>query len=236
MTPNVTSAAAASAAATPIRVLIVDDQALFRSGIAMVINSQADLQVVGEAGTGHDALAVVEALNASDKGAPHIVLMDIRMPGLTGIDTTAKLVQQHPDIRVIVLTTFDNDDNVYGALEAGASGFLLKDVEPERLLDDIRTVAQGNAVIAPSPTKRMIEQFTALQHVESLPDCWATLTAREQEIVHRIGEGLSNHEIAEQLYISEATVKTHVSRILAKLDLRDRVQVVIFAFQHGLVH
>ena len=215
-------------------VLLVDDQPLLRAGFRMVIESQDDLTVVGEAGDGAEAVRLSAALD------PDVVLMDVRMPGVDGIEATRQIVAEAGRPRVLILTTFDLDEYAFAGLRAGASGFLLKDVPPGDLLTGIRAVAAGDAVVAPSVTRRLLDSFA-----HRLPQCapapgeldaaLAPLTAREREVLEELARGLSNAEIARQLVLSEATVKTHVGRILAKLDLRDRVQVVVFAYEIGLV-
>ncbi len=217
-----------------IRILLADDQELMRMGFRMVIDSQRDLVIVGEAVNGHEAIAAVAEL------APDIVLMDVRMPELDGIEATRRIVAADPRSRIIILTTFDLDEHTYAALRAGASGFLLKDAPPAELLAAIRAVASGDAVIAPSVTRRLLS--TLLPH---LPDPAAPeragdgvlsrLTPREREVLIEVARSHSNAEIAERLVLSEATVKTHVGRILAKLSLRDRVQIVVFAYENGLI-
>ncbi|SDG36084.1 DNA-binding response regulator, NarL/FixJ family, contains REC and HTH domains [Microbacterium pygmaeum] len=215
-----------------IRVVIVDDQALFRAGIRMLLDSQADLEVVGEAADGRQALDVVRA------SGPDVVLMDIRMPGMDGLAATAELLQDDvPDgrarPRVVMLTTFDLDEAAARAIRQGASGFLLKDADPEFLLAAIRTVHSGSAVIAASATRELFARFTDAAP-QPIPAAYGSLTDREKEIFALAARGLSNAEIAGREYLSEATVKTHISRILTKLRLRDRVQLVVFAFEHGL--
>ena len=217
-----------------ISVLLVDDQELMRLAFRMVIDSQPDLEVVGEAGNGHEALAAVSHL------APDVILMDIRMPHMDGIEATRQIVESGSQGRVIVLTTFDLDEYVYAALRAGASGFLLKDVPPSDLLSAIRAVAAGDAVVAPSVTRRLLSTYAhRLPPLESLepsePARLDQLTARENEVLLLVARSLSNAEIAEHLVLSEATVKSHVGRILAKLKLRDRVQIVVYAYEHGLI-
>lgn len=212
-----------------IRVAIVDDQALFRAGIGMLISSQTDLEFVGEAGDGSEALAMVA------ETAPDIVLMDIRMPVMDGVAATAQLMAELADPpRIIVLTTFDLDEAAARALRAGASGFLLKDADPEFLLAAIRTVHSGTAVLAPAATRELLEQFSSRTPGDGA-DLLAGLTEREREIFGLAARGLSNAEIAAGEFVSEATVKTHISRVLAKLGLRDRVQLVVFAHERGLV-
>ena len=214
----------------PIRVVLVDDQALFRAGIRMVIDSQADLQVVGEAGDGAQGLRVVRETR------PDVVLMDIRMPVMDGLTATAELLAdaslgQAPP-KIVMLTTFDLDEAAARAIRQGASGFLLKDADPEFLLAAIRTVHAGSSVIAASATRELFAHFG--QAAVPVPTAYADLTDREREIFALAARGLSNAEIAAREFLSEATVKTHISRILAKLALRDRVQLVVFAFEHGL--
>ncbi|MGB4779655.1 response regulator [Microbacterium sp.] len=216
----------------PIRVVLVDDQALFRAGIRMVVASQPDLDVVGEAGDGVEGLRVIRATR------PDVVLMDIRMPVMDGLTATAELLAdttfgQAPP-RVVMLTTFDLDEAAARAIRQGASGFLLKDADPEFLLAAIRTVHSGSAVIAASATRELFAHF-AEQAPAAVPPSYGDLTEREREIFALAARGLSNAEIAQREFLSEATVKTHISRILAKLALRDRVQLVVFAFEHGLV-
>jgi DNA-binding NarL/FixJ family response regulator len=221
--------------AARIRVLLVDDQALLRMGFAMVLDAEDDLEVVGEAGDGTAALIQVRALH------PDVVLMDVRMPGMNGIEATARLTVEHPEVRVLVLTTFDLDEYAFAALRAGASGFLLKDARPAELVAAIRTVASGDAVVAPRVTRRMLELFAPhLPVAGSDRDATADprlteLTPRELEVLRAVARGLSNAEIAEALVLAEATVKTHVGRVLAKLGVRDRVQAVIVAYESGLV-
>ncbi|MCR2763198.1 response regulator transcription factor [Microbacterium sp. zg.B48] len=216
---------------TPITVVLVDDQALFRAGIRMLVDSQPDLEVVGEAANGREALAVVRATR------PDVVLMDIRMPVMDGLEATAELLRDDSfgaaAPRVVMLTTFDLDEAAARAIRQGASGFLLKDADPEFLLAAIRTVHSGSAVIAASATRELFAHFASAAP-RPVPQAYATLTDREREIFALAARGLSNAEIAGREFLSEATVKTHISRILAKLALRDRVQLVVFAFEHGL--
>ena len=211
----------------PIRVVLVDDQALFRAGIRMLVDSQPDLVVVGEASDGREGVAVVRA------AAPDVVLMDIRMPVMDGLSATAEILTDPAPPRVVMLTTFDLDEAAARAIRGGASGFLLKDAEPEFLLAAIRTVHAGSAVIAAAATRQLFAHF-AVPAAPAVPPIFDALTAREKEIFGLAARGLSNAEIAEREFLSEATVKTHVSRILGKLGLRDRVQLVVFAFEHGL--
>lgn len=215
-------------------VLLVDDQELMRMGFRMVIDSQPDLSVVGEAATGREAIAAAARLR------PDVLLMDVRMPELDGVEATRRIVASDSEARVIILTTFDLDEYVYAALRAGASGFLLKDAQPGDLLSAIRAVAGGDAVVAPSVTRRLLSTYSHRLPAPGSPDPsqrarLEQLTSREQEVLLHVADGLSNAEIAARLVLSEATVKTHVGRILAKLGLRDRVQIVVFAYETGLV-
>jgi len=214
-----------------IRVAVVDDQALVRSGFCMVLNHQKDIQVVAEAGTG------VEAVEAARQHRPDVVLMDIRMPEMDGLQATARIVDEFAgEVRVLILTTFEPDEYVYRALRAGASGFVLKDIPPEQLVLAVRTVAQGGALLAPSITRRLIGQFAAQHTVDTAAAAQlAQLTARERAMVVAVARGSSNAEIARDLYIGPATVKSHVSSVLTKLGLRDRAQIVVFAYESGLV-
>jgi DNA-binding NarL/FixJ family response regulator len=222
-----------------VRVVLADDQPLVRAALRMVITDAPDIEVVGEAGTGAEAVALVEQVR------PDVVVMDIRMPGMDGIEAT-RLVTTGPDAtRVVVLTTFDDDDYVYGALRAGASGFLVKDMALEDILAAVRIVADGDGLIAPSVTRRLIEEFAARPEptrAQADPVRAGTarhrldgITEREREVLTLVGGGLSNAEIAAELVISIATVKTYLTRLLAKLDARDRVQLVILAYEAGLV-
>jgi DNA-binding NarL/FixJ family response regulator len=217
----------------PIRVALVDDQALFRAGIRMLVDSQSDLEVVGEAGDGTEAIVMAAAMR------PDVILMDIRMPVLDGIAATTAILgeaQSRGDERprIIVLTTFDLDEAATRAIRGGASGFVLKDAEPELLLAAIRTVHAGNAVIAASATRELFEHFSETRSRPTRPAEFAQLTARERDMFQLAARGLSNAEIASGEFLSEATVKTHISRVLSKLGLRDRVQLVVFAFENGL--
>jgi DNA-binding NarL/FixJ family response regulator len=215
-----------------IRVFLVDDQSLVRAGLKLVIDSQSDMAVVGEAGDGRAALDAL-AVTTVD-----VVLMDVRMPVLDGVETTARLLRRGGDAapRVVVLTTFDLDEYVFSAIRAGASGFLLKDAEPEELLAAIRAVATGDAVVAPSATRRLLEQVAdRLPGPGSADPRLETLTDRQREVLLAVAQGASNAEIGAELFMAEATVKTHVGRLLAKLDKRDRVQLVVFAYESGLV-
>ena len=216
-----------------MKIVLVDDQELLRMGFRLVLNSQPDMQVVGEAADGREAIALVA------EHAPDIVLMDVRMPVLDGVAATRAIVGSGASARIIILTTFDLDEYAYAALRAGASGFLLKDAQPADLLSAIRAVASGDAVVAPSTTRRLLESVELPdpgRAVPAPPPALATLTPREREVLLAVARGLSNPEIAETLVLAEATVKTHVGRILAKLELRDRVQIVVFAYEHGLVN
>jgi len=215
-----------------IKIYLVDDQELVRAGFAMVIGSQPDMEIVGQAGNGAEAVDQLLDVDAD------VVIMDVRMPKLDGVAATKIITDRSPETpRVIVLTTFDLDEHAFAALRAGAAGFLLKDTPPDRLLEAIRTVHAGDSVIAPSTTKRLVERF-----VDEVPDpirgeapVLAGLTEREREVLLEIANGLSNSEIAAKFFVSEATVKTHVGRILAKTGLRDRVALVVLAYRTGLV-
>ena len=217
-----------------ISVLLADDQPLLRRGFRMILEAEGDLIVAAEAADGE------EAVDLARRHAPDVVLMDIRMPGLDGIEATQRITAADTHVRVLVLTTFDLDEYAFGALRAGASGFLLKDVRPAELVAAIRTVAAGDAVISPRVTRRLLEEYTrvlplsASQMQERYPQLSA-LTEREREVLIAVARGLSNAEIAASLFVSEATVKSHVGRILAKLGLRDRVQVVVLAYEAGLI-
>jgi DNA-binding NarL/FixJ family response regulator len=216
----------------PIRLLIVDDQVLVRTGFRMILEAEPDLEIVGEAANGEEAVAEARRLR------PDVVLMDIRMPRMDGVEATRQLATRDADgLRVLILTTFDLDEYVLEALRAGASGFLLKDVPPEDLIDAIRVVADGDALIAPSVTRRLLDRFAELSPpVErTAPAGMNQLTEREVEVLRQMARGLSNAEIAGELYVSETTVKTHVGRVLMKLGLRDRVQAVVLAYESGLV-
>jgi DNA-binding NarL/FixJ family response regulator len=210
-----------------IRVLVADDQSMVRAGFRMLLAGEEDIEVVAEASNG------LEAVDKAARFDPTVVLMDIRMPELDGLEATRRILAADDSARILILTTFDLAEYVYEALRAGASGFVLKDEPPEQLLAAIRTVAGGDALLSPVITKRVIEQFARIPR-HAPPKAFDELTAREQEVFHLIADGLSNPEIAQRLYISETTVKTHVTHILQKLDLRDRVQAVVLAYQTGL--
>lgn len=212
-----------------IRVALVDDQDLVRTGLAMIIDASEDMRVVAEAGDGE------QALNVLSRVAADVVLMDIRMPRMDGVEATRRVVSLSRPPKVIVLTTFDVDDYAYAALRAGASGFLLKDAKAEEVLAAIRNVYAGDAVIAPSTTRRLLDHFTSSRPRPVDDAAIADLTEREREVLVEIARGFTNSEIASRLYMSEATVKTHIGRILSKLGLRDRVHAVIFSYDHGLV-
>ena len=223
-----------------IRVALVDDQQLVRAGFRMVIDSQADLEVVLEAGDGAQAVRALDPAALTATGPVDVVLMDVRMPTMDGLTATAQITARatddRPAPRVIVLTTFDLDEYVHAAIRAGASGFLLKDVTPAKLLEAIRVLAAGDALLAPSVTRRLLERFAStLPQRDRSSTTLADLTARETEVLRLLAAGLSNAEIAAELVVSEATVKTHISSLLRKLGLRDRVQAVIVAYESGLV-
>jgi DNA-binding NarL/FixJ family response regulator len=214
----------------PIRVLIVDDQALVRAGFRMILEAQPDIQVAGEAGDG------LEAIEQTRRLRPDVVLMDVRMPGLDGIEATRRVCASGVSSRVVILTTYDLDEYVFDALAAGATGFLLKHVPPEELVHGVRVAAAGDALLAPSITRRLVEEFARQRApVRSSGTELPTLTEREREVLRLLGRGLSNQEIADELKVGEATIKTHVAHVLDKLDLRDRVQAVIFAYEVGLI-
>ena len=219
-----------------ITVLLVDDQALLRMGLRLVLEAEDDLTVVGEAGDGSAAVTQVAALD------PDVVVMDVRMPGTNGIEATSMIAAQHPRTRVLILTTFDLDEYAFEALRAGASGFLIKDAPPTELVQAIRTVASGDAVVSPRITRRMLELFAdrmpgvdAATGPPTVDPRVSSLTPRETEVLQAVAQGLSNVEIAEKLVLSETTVKTHVGRVLAKLGVRDRVQAVVLAYETGVV-
>ena len=216
-----------------IRVLLVDDQSLLRMGFRLILEAEPDIEVVGEAADGASGVSMTAALH------PDVVLMDVRMPGMDGIQATASIIAAGPASKVLILTTFDLDQYVFAGLKAGASGFMLKDAPPAELLTAIRTVAGGDAVLAPTATRRLIDQFAPL-----LPDpgrqperdaVLSKLTSREQTVFTQLAAGRSNREIAAELHLSEGTVKIHVGRILTKLGLRDRVQAVVLAYESGLI-
>lgn len=210
------------------RLLVVDDHALVRSGIVGLLEA-AELEVVGEAGDGLEAIELVRRLR------PDVVLMDIRMPGLDGIEATRRIAGVPGAPRVLVLTTFDLDEYVYRALQAGASGFLLKDAPPDRLVEAVRTIARGEALLAPSLTRRLIERYLAAPPPDARAQAALDLTPREREVWSLLARGLSNHEIGGELFLSEATVKAHITRLFSKLGVRDRVQAVVAAYESGLV-
>jgi DNA-binding NarL/FixJ family response regulator len=212
-----------------VKVLLVDDQELVRSGFRVLVEAEPDLEVVGEAGDG------IAAVEETRRLRPDVVLMDIRMPKLDGIDATRSICDLVPDTKVVILTTYDLDQYVFAALRAGAIGFLLKDVPARQLVDAIRSVVAGGALLSPGITLRMIRQFASRPSPQRRDELLSTLTAREAEVLRLIAFGLSNQEVADHLVISEATVKTHVARILQKLGLRDRVQAVVLAYESGVV-
>jgi DNA-binding NarL/FixJ family response regulator len=214
----------------PIKVVVVDDQELVRSGFSMILDTDEDIEVVGEADDGDTAIEVVR------RTRPDVVLMDVRMPRLNGIEATRRLAGPEVDdpVKIVILTTFDLDEYVFDALRAGASGFLLKDVRREDLVHAVRVVASGDALLAPSITRRLIQDFAARPSVSPAADA-SPLTPREREVLELIGRGANNTEIGETLVVSQATVKTHVGRILMKLNLRDRVHAVIYAYETGIV-
>lgn len=211
-----------------VKVAIVDDQDLLRAGFRKLLESELDIDVCGEARDGSEAVEIADRLN------PDVVLMDIRMPRMDGIEATRRITQRHRETRVVMLTTYDLDEYVFEALKAGASGFLLKDCPPDQLISGIRAVATGDALLAPSITRRLIDEFSARPQAHEAPEL-QRLSERETEVLMKMAEGLSNSEIASQLIRGEATVKSHVRSILAKLGLRDRVQAVVFAYESGLV-
>jgi DNA-binding NarL/FixJ family response regulator len=214
-----------------IRVLLCDDQALVRSGFRMILEARPDLEVVGEAEDG------LQAVHLTEQEEPDVILMDVRMPNLDGVAATRRIAESGSRAKVIVLTTYDLDEYVYDAIRAGASAFLLKDVQPTQLVDAIRVVAAGDALLAPSVTRRLLDRFAhSLPDRGPAPASLSNLTEREVEVLRSLANGLSNAELAEHLFVSEATVKTHVSNLLRKLGVRDRVQAVILAYDAGLVH
>jgi len=213
-----------------INILVVDDQDLVREGLGMLLEAEPDLTVAGEAADGHQALAQARQLD------PDVILMDVRMPGLNGIEATSRLVQARSRARILMLTTFDLDEYVYHALKAGASGFLLKDATRDQLTGGVRAVAAGETLLAPAVTRRLIEDFCdGPAPGPPVPGVASSLTERELGVVRLVAQGLSNAEIAARLYLSEATVKSHIARILGKLALRDRVQVAVYAYEQGIV-
>jgi DNA-binding NarL/FixJ family response regulator len=214
-----------------VKVLIVDDQSLVRAGFRMILEAEPDLEIVGEAGDGDEAVTAARELR------PDVILMDVRMPNVDGLEATRRILDgAETGPRILILTTFDLDEYVYEALRSGASGFLLKDTPPEDLVDAIHVVAGGDALLAPSITRRVIEEFVRRppDSVRELPPEVSELTSREMEMLRYLARGLSNAEIAQAAFVSETTVKTHVARILMKLRLRDRVQAVVFAYEHGI--
>lgn len=214
-----------------IRVLIADDEALIRSGLEVLLRHEPDFEVVGLAADGLNAVALAREIH------PDVVLMDIRMPGIDGLEATRRIIALpgNTDSKILILTTFDHDENVFAALRAGASGFLPKDTEPQHLVDALRTVAAGDALLAPRATRRLIEEFRRTVPPGRQSPGFSQLTERELEVLCAVGSGHSNAEIAQDLSISYATVKTHVSRLLMKLDARDRAQLVVLAYEHGVV-
>jgi len=212
-----------------IRILIADDERLVRTGLRLILQSEADIDVVGEAGDGREAIALAARLR------PSVILMDIRMPDLDGLEATRRILGQPEPPRVIVLTTFDLDEYVYEALRVGASGFLLKDAPEDQLMAAIRVAVDGGSILAPSVTRRLIEEFVRRCPSSGQPDRLAGLTARETEVLRLLARGLSNQEIAQRFVVSEHTVRTHVAHLLQKLDLRDRTQAVVLAYESGLI-
>ncbi len=213
-----------------IRVALADDEALIRGGLRSMLDAESDLEIVGEAASGREAVELARLKR------PDVMLMDVRMPGMDGIAATERIVGDSLPTRVLVVTTFDLDDHVYAALRAGASGFLLKDTDPDRLADAVRTVAAGDALLSPRVTRRLVEHYVARPTpTPSVASRLSTLTEREHEVLHEVARGLSNAEIADRIHLSEATIKTHVTRMLAKLELRSRTQAVVFAYESGLI-
>jgi DNA-binding NarL/FixJ family response regulator len=213
-----------------VKVVIADDQALVRAGLRMILESQADIEVVAEAGDGEEALA------ACKQHHPDVVLMDVKMPRLNGLEALRRMAALGDSTRVLILTTFDLDEYVYEALRDGASGFLLKDVRPDQLIEAVRGVMDGDALLAPSVTRRLIEKFMQASRLPAATSSLlGRLTPRESEVLKLVARGLKNSEIAETLFLSESTVKTHVARLLSKLELRDRAQAVVLAYESGLV-
>jgi DNA-binding NarL/FixJ family response regulator len=214
-----------------MRVLLADDQELFREGVRLILETAHDMSVVGEAADGFEAVRQARLLE------PDVVLMDIRMPRLDGLEATRRILAERGHARVIVLTTFDLVEYVYAAMKAGASGFLLKDLRRDQLIGAVRTAAAGDALLAPAVIRRLIERFCGEPPpVDGLPESMAELTARELEVLKLVARGLSNHQIGESLFLSDATVKTHLAHVYAKLSVRDRVQAVVLAYETGLVH
>jgi DNA-binding NarL/FixJ family response regulator len=213
-----------------IRILLVDDERLLRTGFSMILRSEPELAVVGEAADGQEAVIAAAELN------PDVILMDIRMPGLDGLEATRQILESGSQARILVLTTFDLDTYVYAALAAGASGFLLKDTPEDQLIGAIRAIAAGNGLFAPTVTRRLIQHFAIQTPTPGLVQALDLLTDREQEVLKLLAAALTNAEIAAALYISEHTVRTHVARILAKLQLHDRAQAIVVAYESGLVH
>jgi DNA-binding NarL/FixJ family response regulator len=211
-----------------IRLLIADDEAMVRRGLRLVLEAEDDLQVVGEAADG------IEAIDEAERLSPDVILMDVRMPRLDGVEACRRLVEKS-DAKVVVLTTFDLDEHLFAAIRAGASGFLLKASRPDELVAAIRAASAGNALVEPRMTKRLLEEFARRPATPDRDRLFAELTEREHDVLLEVARGASNAEIAERLYISETTVKTHVNHILAKLNVRDRIQVVVLAYDHGLV-
>lgn len=212
---------------TEIRVLLIDDQVLLRSGIRAILESEPGIEVVGEGGDGQAALDLTAALK------PDVVCLDVQMPGMDGLTAASRLAELPDPPAILMLTTFNRDDYLFAALEHGASGFLLKNSSPERLIEAVQVVARGDALLSPDVTRRVIEHFTDRSNVEPSPAV-EQLTEREREVLELIARGLSNSEIAKLLFLGEATVKTHVSKVLLKLGLRDRIQAVVFAYEHGI--
>ncbi len=213
-----------------VRVLVVDDQAMMRAGLCALLDDEPGIEVVGEASDGQQALRAVRARR------PDVVLMDIRMPGMDGLEATRRLIEEGTPARILVLTTFDLDEYVFAALRAGASGFLLKDAPAEQLIDGVRVVAAGEAMLSPSVTRQVVREFARLPPAtDRLPAALNQLTPREMEVLRLLAKGRSNPEIAAELVVGETTVKTHVAHVLMKLGLRDRVQAVVFAYESGLV-
>jgi DNA-binding NarL/FixJ family response regulator len=212
-----------------IAVLLCDDQHLVRSGFRMILETEPDMQIVGEAGDGHEAVLLAR------ERTPDVVLMDVQMPRMDGLEATAELTALPTPPRVLMLTTFERDDYVFTALRNGASGFILKNAPPEQLVDAVRVVAAGEALLAPTVTRRIVEEFARRPAAPAAPRELQDLTGRELEVLTEVATGLTNAEIAEKLFVGEATVKSHVSSVLGKLGLRDRVQAVVYAYEHGVV-